>query len=180
MSILRRVFQITNILQTSRVFFALACGALLLACLQCTKKETTAGLPRDVLGVSIGMNKEDVEKRLKEIAEFDREERRNQQVWRLKDNSHYSHLAVGYDKENKVRYASAIAANPTTKDLLRFTDIGDISQAKAEIVAPHYRYIWEVEPPEQPAYVVLIYGDNPDFLSFLSISQKVQAGEEKE
>lgn len=179
-----RCVQINLILQVNRVFTAAICAALMLVCLQCAKvpTPTQTGLPQDVLGVSVGMTKEDAEKRLKDIANFDRAERKSQQIWILKDNPNFSHLAVGYDKQDKIRYASAIASDPKNKKLLRFTEIGDIKQAKPELVPPHHRYIWETSSENpQNAQIILAYGDNPDFLSFFSISRKVspEDGEEE-
>lgn len=159
-----------------QILLTAACGAVVLACLQCTKPQPKTSLPTDVLGVAVGMTKEEAEKQLKETATFDRAETRDQQIWLTKDNPYYSHLAIGYDREGKVRYATALAENKEGKKRLRFTEFGDITQARAESVPPHYRYIWELPATDQKsAMTLIIYGDNPDYLSFFSLSKKTEA-----
>lgn len=154
---------------------------------QCTRiANSRSQLPRDILGIYIGMNKDEASKHLNEIADFDRNERKNQQVWVLKNDQRFSHVAVGYDKENNVRYVTAFVDAANAKERIRFSEVGDLSNAKSEVVAPHYRYVWEV-PSEKnkPAYFVSVYGDNPESVLYYSISKKIvpagkQQSEEEE
>ncbi len=127
------------------------------------------------------MNKEDATQRLQEIALFERDERKRQQVWKMKDASRYSHVAVGYDQKNQVRYVTAFVDKAAAKERVRFADVGDLSKAKKEIVEPHYRYIWDVPAAEgKPAYSVIAYGDEPEFLSSCSLSSGTKTEESKE
>lgn len=138
-------------------------------------------LPHDISGVYIGMSKRDATQRLQEIAVFERDERKRQQVWKSKNDSHFSGLAVGYDEKEQVQYITAFADKETAKERIRFADVGNLSKAKAEIVAPHYRYIWDVaEADEKPAYQVNIYGDNSEFVTIYSLIGKVSSGESEE
>ena len=143
---------------------------LMLAGIQCATRSATEP-PRDILGIGIGMTRADVQKRLEEIAFFERSERKNQQVWRLKDDPHYSHLAVGYDANNQIRYITAFADKAKTQ--IPFSDIGNLSKAKKEIIEQHHTYVWEVPATgASPAYFVNVYGDNPKFLTTCSLSKK--------
>jgi hypothetical protein len=155
---------------------------LLLSISQCaTKTPSKANVPNELLGISIGMNKEAAKKHLEEIAQFERDEGKRQQVWRLKNDPHFSELAIGYDEENQVRYITTFVDPSSARERIRFTEIGDLSKAKQEILAPHYRYIWEVPASDgKPAYFVNVYGDNPDFLLHYSLSGKAGASEEED
>lgn len=140
-------------------------------------------LPGDILGISIGMNKADARKHLEEIAEFERDEKKQQQIWRLKNDARYSHVVVGFDRSEQVRYVTAFADK--SKERTRFSDVGDLSAAKAEILEPHRKFIWEAAPEgEKPAYFVEAYGNEKDFLSSYSLSKKMtnesRAEEEEE
>ena len=165
----------------SRVVFVFAALAFSLFVLQCGGTKTAKNLPHDILGINVGMNKAEVQKRLEEIAVFDKDERKNQQVWKMKDASRFSHIAVGYDKENEIRYITAFVDKESVKEKIRFTEVGDISTAKQEILEPHYRYIWQVPADGgKPAYEVNIYGDNPEFVTNYTLSKIYKPDELKE
>lgn len=140
---------------------------LMLAGIQCGKKNA-AQLPKDILGISIGMSRADAQKRLEEIAEFERDDRRQQQLWRLKNDPRYSNLAVGYDKNDQIRYITVFAGN--SENRIRFSEIGDLSAARKEVTEPHYKYTWQVaESDGKPTYIVSAYGTEPEFLSSYSL-----------
>ena len=151
---------------------------LMLAGIHCATKSAIE-LPRDILGISIGSRKPDAQKRLEEIAEFEREERKQQQIWRLKNDSHYSHIIVGYDKDEKVRYLTVFADK--SKERVRYSDIGDLSKAKKEITEPHHRYTWETEEiGGKTGFVVVAYGTEPEFLTSYSITGKFAPEQEED
>ena len=153
---------------------------LLFVITQCAPKSASE-LPKDILGISIGMSKNDAQKRLEEIALFERDEEKKQQIWRLKNDPRFSELAVGYDKENNLRYITLFVDKATAKERIRFTDVGDLSKSRKEIIEPHYRYIWEIAASEgKPAYYVNIYGDEPEFLTMFTLSEKVQPRKSEE
>jgi len=83
--------------------------------LQCSAK-IAPNLPKDILGISVGMNKADAQRRLEEIATFESEGRKVGQLWRLKNDPHFSSVAVDYDKENRVRFVTAFVEKTTAKD----------------------------------------------------------------
>ena len=149
---------------------------------QCANHSQSAvNLPRDILGISVGMNKQDASRRLEEIAVFERGERKRQQVWKMKDASRYSHVAVGYDEKDHIRYITAFVDTALAKERIRFSDLGDLSKAKKEIVEPHHRYTWEAPAIEgKPAYFVIAYGSEPEFLSSCSLSKRTTTEESEE
>jgi len=152
---------------------------LLLGMTQCTRK--AVDLPKDLLGIYIGMNREDAQKRLEEIATLESEARKTGQLWRLKDNPHFSHIAIDYNKENKVRYVTTLVEKVGAKERVRFTDVGDLAKAKAEILEPHYRYIWQVPADgERESYHVNVYGDNPEFVTIYTLEGKSDEEKPKE
>lgn len=150
---------------------------LLLTMPQCARK-APAELPRDILGIYVGMKKEDAKRRLEEIAKFERDEPKRQEVWKMKDSSRFSYIAVGYDEEDQIRYVTAFVDKAVVKERIRFSDVGDLTKAKKEVVEPHRRYIWEVPARDgKPAYIVNIYGNEPEFVLHYSLSR---IGESKE
>jgi hypothetical protein len=155
---------------------------LITACLisfSCNSK--TPDLPKEILGLHIGMPKNEAQKILRQIAVFDRDEQKNQQVWRLKDDPRFGYLAVGYDQEDRIRYISAFVNKSTVKEKVSFQEIGDLNKAKKEIIKPHYRYIWDVPArDDRPAYQVIAYGDNPDFLTILSLNSSSSTASKEE
>lgn len=144
---------------------------------QCAGKTATAKtLPQDILGISVGMNKADAQKRLEEIGQMTSEDRKAGQLWQLKSDPRFANLAVAYDKEQKIRFVTALVDKEKAQQRVRFAEIGDLTAAKAEIVAPHYRYVWETAATDrQPAQTIIIYGDNPDSITLFSLSKKIEA-----
>lgn len=131
-----------------------------------------SSLPQDIFGIRLGMNRADAQKHLEEIAEFERDDRKQQQIWRLKNDARYSHIVLGFDKSGQVRYITVFADK--SKVRTRFSEIGDVSAAKAEILEPHHKFIWEVgKNGEKPAFFVEAYGTEKDFLSSYSLSKKM-------
>lgn len=148
-------------------------AALLLVTQCAVKNNTVSPLPKDILGISIGMSKPDTQRRLEEIAVFETEGRKVGQLWKLKSDPHFSSIAVAYDKEDRVRFVTAFVEKKTAKEKIKFSDVGDLTTSRAEIVEPHYRYIWEIPAQgDESAYVVNIYGDNPEFVDTYSLAKK--------
>lgn len=152
---------------------------LVLAFGDCARKGASADLPKDILGVGVGMSKEDAEHRLREIGKFSRDDVKNQQLWFVRDDPHFGSLAVGYDKENRVRYVAGIA-KVKGGELMRFSQVGDVKSAKAEIVGPNHKYVWDVPAANsKPAQTIIAQGNNADYLSMLTLAGS-SAGENEE
>jgi len=129
----------------SKIWFFLA-AALLLCAANCGAPavESPKDLPKDLLGVRIGMSKDEAQKSLEQVAVFTREERKRQQLWKLKQDPHFVDLAIGYDENERFRYITAFTEKKSGKKPMLFSSVGDLTKAKAEIVVPHHRYIWEI------------------------------------
>lgn len=163
-----------------RLFLPLVFVFLSLFATQCGGAKTNLDLPNDIFGISPGMNKEDAVRHLKEIGKLSREEEKRQQVWSLKNDPTYGYLAVGYDKDDQVRYVTAFA-KPKDGQPKRFDQIGDLAKAKKEVTGPNHRYIWEIPVQKgKPEYSVTAQGDNADNLSMLTLSKPVGVDEDEE
>jgi len=152
---------------------------LLLTMTQCASKTVPApNLPKDILGISVGMNKADAQKRLEEIAQFESEDRKTGQLWRLKNDPRFKHIAVAYDKDGKIRFVTVLVEKTTAKERMRFSDVGDLASAEKQTVGPHSNYFWDVPAAEDtPAYRILMYGDEPEFLTIYSLSKNIKTDE---
>lgn len=153
-------------------YFLAAILLLLLTMPQCaTNNLSAANLPGDIFGISVGMDKADAMRLLEDSAFFERDERRRQQVWRLKSNPKYGFVLIGYDKENKVRYVTAVAREKGgTK--VRYDEIADLKLAKTENLGQGRRYTWLVgQRGDKPEYIVIAQGNEADFLTLYTISQ---------
>jgi hypothetical protein len=151
---------------------------------QCAKRaESELNLPGDILGISVGMSAGDAQKHLKEIAKLVRIEKKRQEVWELRNDARFGYLAVGYDKENRVRYVTAIA-KPRDAVLVNYSEIADLSAAKQEIVEPNRRYTWQAEARDgRPAYAVIVQGTAPNSLSMYThtiVSKEPELEDEEE
>ena len=157
--------------------------AVLTLCLfplwSCSTK-SFADLPKDILGISVGMSKADAQRQLKEIAVFDRSEVRGQEVWRLKDTSRFVLLTVGYDADNTVHHVAGIV-NEKGSQKLKYTDVGNLSDSKQNVSTGNYEYIWDV--PEKnglPAYQVISNGNKPEYSMILTLKKAGADKTEKE
>ncbi len=112
-------------------------------------KSLKAPSDSDVLGIKIGMNKEDAAKRLNEIGKLEKEESKQQEVWALNNDLHYSHLIVAFDKKNKkVRYITAKARENGSRVL--YSDVMDIGKARQTSSANNYKLIfWKCRRKER-------------------------------
>jgi hypothetical protein len=144
--------------------------ALLLLCLitfGCSGSSKTQP-SSDILGIRIGMSKGDAIKRLQEIGKLDHEERKQQEIWTLNNDPHYSHLILAFDKEKQdVRYITAKARENGTR--IRYSDVMDISRAKLISSPNNYKYIQEVQANESTTgYSKIASGTNADYLTYFS------------
>ncbi len=79
-------------------------------------------------------------KRLNEIGKLDHEERKQQEIWALNNDPHYSHLILAFDKEKQdVRYITAKARTDGSRVL--YSDVLDINNAKLITSPNNYKYI---------------------------------------
>lgn len=142
---------------------------------QCADKAASE-LPKDILGISVGMNKDAAQKRLAEIGELQSEDRETGNLWQLKDDARFRHLVVAYNAENRIQFVTALVDEKTAKQRVRFSEIGDLGKAKKDLVEPNHRYTWEAAVDGKPAYAVSVYGNNPDYLTIYSMTELIEPG----
>ncbi len=124
----------------------------------------------DVLGLEVGMNKEDVIKRLQKIGSKERDERKQQEIWKLTDDSHYSHIIIAFNKENKVRFITAKAHESGKR--VRYSDVIDIKKARQMGAVNNYKYLLEMPARgKKPGYKVIARGQDQNYLTYFSIEE---------
>lgn len=131
----------------------------------------------DVHGIRLGMTSAVVHKRLEKIGRKERDERKRQEVWVLKNDPQYSHIIVGFDTDMKLRYATALARKDDAARHVAYSEIGDVKRAAERQTLPNnYQYIWKiVQQRNEPEGIVVVRGTNQEHLASFSI-KKVDAG----
>jgi hypothetical protein len=123
----------------------------------------------EIMGVALDMSREAAQSRLKAIGQLEKEDRRRQEVWAIKD-PRISHLLVGYDADYRVRYVTAIAR--TDGPRMRYQEVADLKSAQRLNSQGNYRFTWEIpERRGQVAFVVIALGRDPNFLDSYSIKK---------
>lgn len=130
-----------------------------------------ANLQDHVLGLRIGMSREDVHRHLKKIGTLEKEERGRQEVWMLAREPRFGSVLVGFDKEFRVRYVTAIAREGGRR--MRYRELAPIQEAQAESANGAYtRYTWEIKPDKKSAgYFLIAEGRDPEYLKSFSIKR---------
>lgn len=133
----------------------------------------SAATPRpEIMGVSLGMSRADARARLQSIGSLERETRKRQEVWAIKDDR-VSHLLVGYDPEFRVRYVTAIAR--TKGPRIRYDDVADLESARREENQGNYKLTWQIAARSgHSAYLVIAHGHDPQFLESYSVKKVEQ------
>lgn len=130
---------------------------------------------RELLGLSLDMSKQAAQRRLKELGQLEREERKRQEVWKVRD-PHFAYVLVGFDGEERLRYVTALARADGTR--LRYREVGDLKHARSVGATGNYHYIWELPARDkQPRIQVIVRGTDAEYLSSYSL-KKVGAAEE--
>ena len=142
---------------------------LLITAAACSKAGSTQPAP-EILGVRLGAGRDETTRRLGEIGTLEREERKQQEVWALRDHPSYSHLIVSYDKEYKgVRFVTAVAKEGGRQ--VRYGEVLDTGKAQREQAGQNVTYTLTVQAQGgQPAYVVKAIG-SPDHLKYYSVEK---------
>jgi hypothetical protein len=129
-----------------------------------------AGTPRpEIMGVSLGMSRTDARARLQSIGSLQRETRKRQEVWAIKDER-ISHLLVGYDPDFRVRYVTAIARSNGTR--IRYDDVADLKSAQREQNQGNYKLTWQIAARSgHSAYLLIAHGHDPQYLESYSVKK---------
>jgi len=126
----------------------------------------------EILGVSLDMTRDDAHARLKSIGIMEREDRKRQEVWAVKD-SRISHLLVGYDADYRVRYVTALAR--TDGPRIRYQEVADLKSAQHTNANSNYKFTWEVEGRRgRPSFLIIARGHDAQFLDSYSVKKADQ------
>lgn len=120
--------------------------------------------PDDILGIRLDMSRDSVRSVLAAVGTFEREERKRQEVWTVRD-PRFSSLLIGYDPDWTVRYVTAIAN--TAGAPITYSDVLEVSAAERRSAGDTYTYTWKTGTP--PHYVIAIGG--PERISYLSLKK---------
>lgn len=151
-----------------KITVTICCLLLLLLAQACA----TAVEPKpEILGVRLGMSREEAHARLRDIGQLEKEERRQQEVWRLTGDPAYSHLMVAYNKEyTSVRYVTAVAGEQGRR--LRYSDVVDVAHARKETTAASHAYTQEMPArADQPGFIARAMGSDPTYLKYYSVER---------
>lgn len=141
---------------------------------------------RDILGIRLNMTRADAQKRLHEMGKFVRDERKRQEIWEVRD-ARFSHLVVGFDAKEKLRYVTAVAREDKEAKRVEYGEIGNLTTARqaGDPKINNFSYEWVLAAEkDEPATLVNARGRDPKFLSTYSLkrtgeSDAEEAGEEK-
>ena len=147
--------------------------ALVLCCAPLVLQAAGEPAKRDILGLHLEMTKEQATKRLTEIGTFERDERKQQAIWQVRDPS-FSHVIIGMSKEGKLRYITATARTDAEAKRVSYSSVGDLEQAKqaGDPAIKNFRYEWSLPArKDQPEALAQALGRDPEFLSTLSLKR---------
>ena len=142
---------------------------------------STADKPRpEILGVRLGMSREEAHARLREIGKLEKEERGRQEVWRLDGDPSYTHLMVAYDKERaSVRYVTAVANEQGRR--VPYADVVRLDGARLDSTQGSVTYTQEIpERDGRPGFVAKAIGADPTYLKYYSVKSSGSGGEEED
>ena len=130
----------------------------------------TAATPKpEIMGISLGMSRADARARLQSLGTLERETRKRQEVWAIK-NERISHLLVGYDPDMRVRYVTAIARSGGPR--IRYDEVADLKSAERVQNQGNYKLTWQVGARSgHSAYLLIAHGHDPQYLDSYSIKK---------
>jgi hypothetical protein len=126
----------------------------------------------EIMGISLEMSRDDARARLKSIGSLEKEDRKRQEVWVVKD-PRISHLLVGYDADYRVRYVTAIARTDGPK--IRYQEVADLKSARRAVVQGNHKFTWEIEGQRgHEAFILIARGHDPQYLDSYSVKKADQ------
>ena len=153
------------------------CCLLLLAAAACSK---ATGPKPEILGVRLGMSREEAHARLQEVGKLEKQERKQQEVWRLNGDPNYSHVMVAYNKEyTSVRYVTAVANEQGSR--VPYTDVVNPEGARLESTQATRTYTQETPARDgQPGFITKAIGTDPTYLKYYSVERTDAVEQEEE
>ena len=131
----------------------------------------------EILGVRLGMTREEAHARLQTIAKLEKEERKQQEVWRLDGDPSYTHLMVAFDKEHaSVRYVTAVANEQGRR--VSYAEVMSLDGARLESTPASRTYVREFpERAGRPGFIAKAIGADPTYLKYYSVERSDSEGE---
>ena len=132
----------------------------------------------EILGVRLGMPYAEACAKLNKIAQFKNEDE-GQEVWMLRDDPHYQFLIVGFDRERRVRYVTALARSDGAP--VNYGDVGDVQTALRSGQSGNLTYTWRINSRKNSfEYAAIAKGKDSQRLSSYSVKRLGVGGEESE
>ena len=126
----------------------------------------------EIMGISLDMKRDDAVARLKSIGSLEKEARKRQEVWAVKD-ARISHLLVGYDADSRVRYVTAIARADGPR--IRYQEVADLKSAQRSVTPGNHKFTWEIaEHRGKSAFILIARGHDAQYLDSYSVKKKDQ------
>ena len=123
----------------------------------------------EIMGISLDMSRAAARARLNAIGNLEKEERKRQEVWAVKD-SRISHLLVGYDANNRVRYVTAIARTDGSR--IRYQDVADLKSAQPSHTQGNHKFTWQIAARRgHIGYIIVARGHDPVYLESYSVKK---------
>jgi hypothetical protein len=125
----------------------------------------------EIMGISLDMKRDTALARLKLIGRFEKDAGKRQEVWTVND-ARISHLLVGYDADNRVRYVTAIAR--TDGPRIRYHEVADLKSAQRSDAAGNHKFTWEIEERRGESFILIARGRDAQYLDSYSVKKKDQ------
>jgi hypothetical protein len=149
-----------------------AAAILLLLAIGVLASAASARPRPEIMGISLDMSRDDARARLRSIGSLEREERKRQEVWAVKD-PRISHLLIGFDADYHVRYVTAIARADGPR--IRYQEIADLKSAQSSNAPGNHKFTWEVESHRgKAAFIIIARGHDPQYLDSYSVKKADQ------
>lgn len=135
---------------------------------------------RQILGFRLRMPEQEVHERLKAIGTLVRKEEKRQEAWQIRDQA-FSHLIVGFNKDGKLRYVTAVAREDKEAKRLSYNQIGDLKKARqaGDPKINNFNYQWDLAADhDEPHMLVIAIGRDPQLLTtytLKSLEEQVSA-----
>jgi hypothetical protein len=126
---------------------------------------------RHILGIRLGTSSDETHHRLQKMGTLVRKEEPRQEAWEIRHPS-FSHLIVGFNKENHVRYVTAVARTDKDARKITYDSIGDLKRARqaGDPKLSVFNYQWELPGKDSdPPTLVMAIGRDPKFLNTYSL-----------
>ena len=120
---------------------------------------------RDLKGVTVNMPRDEVRTKLSAVGSLQREERKRQEVWTLRDDPSYEGAIVGYDTNWNVRFITLVARADGKP--VQFADVLDLGKAEHKSAGTSHTYRWH---PEGANYDIVATGT--DRVTYLTITNE--------